>query len=68
MVGFGELCTKHEPSRSGRPVHLPLDQTPWSSVLRARTEGNPAALLPVLNSEVRRLDANLPVLAEVRLG
>jgi hypothetical protein len=41
----------------GSYICLPLDQTRWNSVLLVRTEGNPAALLPVLGSAVRRLDA-----------
>jgi putative ABC transport system permease protein len=49
----------------GPYIYLPLDQTRWNSVLLVRTERNPAALLPVLGSEVRRLNANLPVLAGV---
>jgi len=42
--------------RSPRPVD-------WTSTLLARTEGDPAALLPPMGREVRRVDANLPVIA-----
>ena len=47
----------------GPYLYLPLDQSRWNSVLLVRTEGDPAALLPAMGSEVRRLDPNLPVIA-----
>jgi len=44
-------------------IYLPLSQTrQWTSVLLARTEGDPALLLPVMGREIRRVDSNLPVL------
>jgi predicted permease len=44
-------------------VYLPLSQThQWTSTLLARTEGDPTPLLPVIGQEVRRVDANLPVI------
>ncbi len=44
-------------------VYLPLSQThKWTSTLLARTEGDPTPLLPVIGQEVRRVDANLPVI------
>jgi macrolide transport system ATP-binding/permease protein len=44
-------------------IYLPLSQTrQWTSVLLARTGGDPALLLPTMGNEVRREDANLPVL------
>jgi macrolide transport system ATP-binding/permease protein len=46
-------------------IYLPLEQKRWSSVLLVRAEKNPAALLPALGSEVRRLDASLPVIGGV---
>jgi macrolide transport system ATP-binding/permease protein len=43
-------------------LYLPLSQThQWTSTLLARTEGDPTPLLPVIGQEVRRVDANLPV-------
>jgi macrolide transport system ATP-binding/permease protein len=49
----------------GPYIYLPLDRSRWNSVLLVRAEKNPAALLPALGQEVRRLDANLPVIAGV---
>jgi macrolide transport system ATP-binding/permease protein len=46
-------------------IYLPLEQKHWSSVLLVRAERNPSALLPALGSEVRRLDASLPVIGGV---
>ncbi|HXN96343.1 MAG TPA: ABC transporter permease [Candidatus Acidoferrales bacterium] len=44
-------------------VYLPLSQTHrWTSTLLARTEGDPTPLLPAIGQEVRRVDANLPVI------
>ncbi len=44
-------------------VYLPLSQThQWTSTLLARTEGDPTPLLPAIGQEVRRVDANLPVI------
>src|SRR6266480_3735781 len=44
-------------------LYLPLSQThQWTSTLLARTEGDPTPLLPVIGQEVRRVDANLPVM------
>jgi predicted permease len=44
-------------------VYLPLSQThKWTSTLLARTEGDPTPLLPAIGQEVRRVDANLPVI------
>jgi macrolide transport system ATP-binding/permease protein len=47
----------------GPYLYLPLDQSRWNSVLLVRTEGDPAALLLAMGTEVRRLDRNLPVVA-----
>jgi len=45
-------------------LYLPLSQRrQWTSTLLVRTEGNPAPLLAAIGHEVRRLDANLPVIA-----
>src|SRR5437879_11733427 len=44
-------------------VYLPLSQSrQWTSTLLARTEGDPTPLLPAIGQEVRRVDANLPVI------
>src|SRR5437899_3265888 len=44
-------------------VYLPLSQSrEWTSTLLARTEGDPTPLLPAIGQEVRRVDANLPVI------
>jgi macrolide transport system ATP-binding/permease protein len=44
-------------------VYLPLSQTHrWTSTLLARTEGDSTPLLPAIGQEVRRVDANLPVI------
>ncbi len=44
-------------------VYLPLSQSrKWTSILLARTEGDPTPLLPAIGQEVRRVDANLPVI------
>ncbi|PYV62052.1 MAG: permease, partial [Acidobacteria bacterium] len=44
-------------------VYLPLSQSrQWTSTLLARTEGDPTPLLPAIGQEVRRVDANLPVM------
>jgi len=45
-------------------VYLPLSQThQWTSTLLARTEKDPTQLFPAIGREVRRADANLPVVA-----
>jgi putative ABC transport system permease protein len=45
-------------------VYLPLSQSrQWTSMLLVRTEGSPSPLLPAVGREVRRVDANLPVIA-----
>jgi len=45
-------------------LYLRLSQRrQWTSTLLVRTEGNPAPLLAAIGHEVRRLDANLPVIA-----
>ena len=49
----------------GPYVYLPLEESRWNSVLLVRADKNPAALLPALGGEVRRVDANLPVIAGV---
>ena len=47
-------------------LYLPLSQNRrWTSTLLVRTEGNPAPLLAALGRGVRRVDANLPVIAAV---
>ena len=44
-------------------VYLPLSQThQWTGTLLARTDGDPTPMLPVIGREVRRVDANLPVI------
>jgi len=44
-------------------LYLPLSQThQWTSTLLTRTEGDPATLLAAMGREVRRVDANLPVI------
>jgi predicted permease len=44
-------------------VYLPLSQAHrWTSTLLVRTEGDPARWLPAIGGEVRRVDANLPVI------
>ncbi len=44
-------------------VYLPLSQTrQWTGTLLARTDGDPTPLLPAIGREVRRVDANLPVI------
>jgi putative ABC transport system permease protein len=44
-------------------VYLPLAQThKWTGILLARTENDPATLLTTIGHEVRRVDANLPVI------
>src|SRR6266404_3889546 len=44
-------------------VYLPLSQSrEWTSTLLARTEGDPTPLLPAIGQEVRRVDANLPIM------
>jgi predicted permease len=44
-------------------LYLPLSQTHrWTGTLLARTKGDPATLLAALGREVRRVDANLPVI------
>jgi len=43
-------------------LYLPLSQThKWAGTLLARTEGDPMPVLSMIGQEVRRLDANLPV-------
>jgi putative ABC transport system permease protein len=43
-------------------LYLPLSLThKWTSILLARTEGDPMPVLSMIGQEVRRLDANLPV-------
>jgi predicted permease len=45
-------------------IYLPLSQSrQWTSTLLVRTEKDAAALLTAIGSEVRRVDANLPVMA-----
>jgi predicted permease len=45
-------------------VYLPLSQSrQWTSTLLVRTEGDPTPLLTAIGHEVRRVDANLPVIA-----
>jgi len=45
-------------------VYLPLSQTrQWTGTLLARTEMDPTPLFPAIGREVRRVDANLPVVA-----
>jgi hypothetical protein len=44
-------------------VYLPFSQTrQWTGTLLARTDGDPTPLLPAIGREVRRVDANLPVI------
>ena len=44
-------------------VYLPLSQShKWTSTLLVRTEDDPTPLLPAIGLEVRRVDANLPVI------
>src|SRR5260370_23594421 len=43
---------------------LPLSQSKqWTGTLLVRTAGDPRSLLPAIGREVRRLNANLPVIA-----
>jgi macrolide transport system ATP-binding/permease protein len=43
-------------------LYLPLAQTRrWTSVLLARTEGDPANSLPIIGEQVRRVDPSLPM-------
>jgi hypothetical protein len=45
-------------------VYLPLSQSrQWTGTLLLRTEGNPSLLLPAIGSRVRRVEANLPMIA-----
>jgi len=45
-------------------LYLPLAQSrQWTSTLLVRTASDPRPLLPAIGHEVRRLDANLPVIA-----
>jgi predicted permease len=45
-------------------LYLPLSQgRQWTRTLLVRTAGDPRSLLPAIGHEVRRLDANLPVIA-----
>jgi putative ABC transport system permease protein len=45
-------------------LYLPLSTIhQWTSTLLVRTEAAPAALLPAIGREVRRVDASLPVIA-----
>jgi putative ABC transport system permease protein len=45
-------------------LYLPLAQSrQWARTLLVRTAGDPRSLLPAIGHEVRRLDANLPVIA-----
>jgi macrolide transport system ATP-binding/permease protein len=45
-------------------LYLPLSQSrQWTSTLLVRTGSDPRLLLPAIGHEVRRLDANLPVIA-----
>jgi predicted permease len=45
-------------------LYLPLSQSKqWTGTLLVRTAGDPRSLLPAIGQEVRRLDANLPVIA-----
>jgi predicted permease len=45
-------------------LYLPLSQSRrWTSTLLVRTGSDPQPLLPAIGHEVRRLDANLPVIA-----
>jgi len=44
-------------------LYLPLSQARrWTGTLLTRTEGDPGTLLPAMGREVRRVDANLPVI------
>jgi macrolide transport system ATP-binding/permease protein len=44
-------------------LYLPLSQTRrWTSVLLARTEGDPANSLPAIGEQVRRVDPSLPMI------
>jgi predicted permease len=45
-------------------LYLPLSQSrQWTSILLVRTGSDPTPLLPAIGHEVRRLDANLPIVA-----
>jgi putative ABC transport system permease protein len=45
-------------------LYLPLAQSrQWTSTLLVRTASDPRPLLPAIGHEIRRLDANLPVIA-----
>jgi ABC-type antimicrobial peptide transport system permease subunit len=45
-------------------VYLPLSQSrQWTGTILLRTERSPSLLLPAIGSKVRRVDANLPVIA-----
>ena len=44
-------------------IYLPLSQSRWTSTLLVRTSGSAPGLLPGLGSAIRRVDANLPVVA-----
>jgi predicted permease len=45
-------------------LYLPLAQSrQWTSTLLVRTASDPRSLLPAIGHEIRRLDANLPVIA-----
>jgi putative ABC transport system permease protein len=45
-------------------LYLPLSQSrQWTNTLLVRTGSDPRPLLPAIGHEVRRLDANLPVIA-----
>jgi predicted permease len=44
-------------------LYLPLSQTrQWTRTLVVRTEADPTPLLPAIGLEVRRVDANLPIM------
>jgi len=65
VVGIARDVRSMDPSRLDESyLYLPFSQNrQWSRILLVRTVGNPAPLLPVLGSELRRVDANLPVSA-----
>jgi hypothetical protein len=44
-------------------IYLPLSQSRWTSTLLLRTSASAPGLLPGLGSAIRRVDANLPVVA-----
>jgi predicted permease len=43
-------------------LYLPLSQTQSTCVFLARTEGDPATLLPTIGEQVRRVDPSLPMI------